>query len=144
MIRISRCSGGEFLGLNGGADFYADDVAGLHREGEASLAAFIDECARRGIEPRKSFSGKFMLRVESKMHQSGSNRHSSSWGKLESVGGERHPQFISRLMRSNDFRSLVRRRGLEPLHLLRRQDLNLVRLPISPPSLMIYIVNELH
>lgn len=30
---------------------------------------------------------------------------------------------------------LVRRRGLEPLHLLRRQDLNLVRLPISPPSL---------
>ena len=29
---------------------------------------------------------------------------------------------------------LVRRRGLEPLHLLRRQDLNLVRLPISPPA----------
>lgn len=29
---------------------------------------------------------------------------------------------------------LVRRAGLEPAHLLRRQDLNLVRLPISPPS----------
>ena len=32
---------------------------------------------------------------------------------------------------------VVRRRGLEPLHLLRRQDLNLVRLPISPPSLKV-------
>src|SRR5690606_2426843 len=29
---------------------------------------------------------------------------------------------------------VVRRGGLEPPHLLRRQDLNLVRLPISPPS----------
>ena len=33
-----------------------------------------------------------------------------------------------------DMNTVVRRRGLEPLHLLRRQDLNLVRLPISPPS----------
>ena len=28
---------GEFVGLNGGADFYAADVAGLRREGEVSL-----------------------------------------------------------------------------------------------------------
>ena len=30
--------------------------------------------------------------------------------------------------------NLVRGRGLEPLHHYWRQDLNLVRLPISPPS----------
>lgn len=28
---------GEFVGLNGGADFYAPDVAGLRHEGEISL-----------------------------------------------------------------------------------------------------------
>ena len=28
---------GEFIGLNGGSDFYADNVADLHREGTASL-----------------------------------------------------------------------------------------------------------
>ena len=28
---------GEFIGLNGGADFYADNVADLHREGMTSL-----------------------------------------------------------------------------------------------------------
>lgn len=60
---------GEFVGLNGGADFYAADVAGLHREGELSLNAFLDECAKRGIEPRKSFSGKFVLRVAPEVHE---------------------------------------------------------------------------
>ncbi|NLZ11907.1 MAG: type II toxin-antitoxin system HicB family antitoxin [Alcaligenaceae bacterium] len=60
---------GEFIGLNGGADFYASDVAGLHREGEASLAAFMDECTKRGIAPRKTFSGKLLLRLNPEMHQ---------------------------------------------------------------------------
>jgi len=60
---------GEFVGLNGGADFYAADVAGLHREGEISLTAFMEECAKRGIEPRKSFSGKFVLRVSPEIHE---------------------------------------------------------------------------
>ena len=41
----------EFLGLNGGADFYADSVAGLQREGEASLRTFLDLCREKGIEP---------------------------------------------------------------------------------------------
>ena len=31
---------GEFVGLNGGADFYAADAEGLRREGEISLKVF--------------------------------------------------------------------------------------------------------
>ena len=31
---------GEFIGLNGGADFYAPDVAGLRKEGALSLKVF--------------------------------------------------------------------------------------------------------
>jgi len=60
---------GEFAGLNGGADFYATDVAGLRKEGELSLTAFLDECAKRGIEPRKQFSGKFVLRIAPEIHE---------------------------------------------------------------------------
>ncbi len=60
---------GELVGLNGGADFYAADVAGLHHEGELSLSAVMDECAKRGIEPRKNFSGKFVLRVAPEVHE---------------------------------------------------------------------------
>jgi predicted HicB family RNase H-like nuclease len=60
---------GEFVGLNGGADFYAADVEGLKREGAVSLRVFLDACTKRGIEPRKHFSGKFVLRLDPETHE---------------------------------------------------------------------------
>lgn len=60
---------GEFVNLNGGADFYALDVPGLRHEGEISLRIFLEECAKAGIEPRKNYSGKFMLRVDPLLHE---------------------------------------------------------------------------
>jgi predicted HicB family RNase H-like nuclease len=59
---------GEFVGLNGGADFYAADVPGLHAEGEKSLQVFLDVCKEQGIEPRKDFSGKVLLRLPPDIH----------------------------------------------------------------------------
>ena len=43
---------GEFVGLNGVADFYARDVAGLRREGAASLEVFLDMCREDGVSSR--------------------------------------------------------------------------------------------
>ena len=60
---------GEFLGLNGGADFYAADVKGLRREGEKSLRVFLAACQQRGIDPRKHYSGKFVLRLDPEAHE---------------------------------------------------------------------------
>ena len=60
---------GEFVGLNGGADFYATSVDDLRKEGEISLKAFLEMCAEDGIEPRKHFSGKFNLRVPPTLHE---------------------------------------------------------------------------
>lgn len=60
---------GEFIGLNGGADFYAADVAGLQREGAISLTIFLRTCEEKGIEPFKNFSGKFVLRVDPAIHE---------------------------------------------------------------------------
>lgn len=60
---------GEFLGLNGGADFYAKAVKGLQREGKLSLKVFLDACAEDGVEPRKNFSGKLSLRVDPSIHE---------------------------------------------------------------------------
>ena len=59
---------GEFLGLNGGADFYADSVEGLRREGSISLRTFLETCRERGIEPYRSFSGKFNVRIPGELH----------------------------------------------------------------------------
>ncbi len=54
---------GEFVGLNGGADFYASDIAGLKQEGAISLSMFIEECKAHNMEPKKK-EGKFALRLE--------------------------------------------------------------------------------
>ncbi|BCR03652.1 antitoxin HicB [Desulfuromonas versatilis] len=59
---------GEFVGLNGGADFYAKDADGLKKEGAASLKVFLDMCAEDGVNPRKEYSGKFNVRVPGKLH----------------------------------------------------------------------------
>lgn len=61
---------GEFIGLNGGADFYATDVAGLEREGRASLQVFLDMCREEGVEAFKHFSGKFNVRISPELHAS--------------------------------------------------------------------------
>ncbi|RXZ42677.1 type II toxin-antitoxin system HicB family antitoxin [Crenobacter cavernae] len=60
---------GEFVNLNGGADFYAADIAGLKREGELSLKVFLDECQARGIEPLRPVSGKLALRMPPELHR---------------------------------------------------------------------------
>ena len=60
---------GEFVGLNGSADFYASSVEELKIEGERSLATFLDVCRERGIEPVKKFSGKLHLRLSQATHE---------------------------------------------------------------------------
>lgn len=44
---------GEFVGLNGGADFYAKDAETLKREGKTSLDVFLHMCAEDGVQPER-------------------------------------------------------------------------------------------
>ncbi|MEA9389546.1 type II toxin-antitoxin system HicB family antitoxin [Acerihabitans sp. TG2] len=60
---------GEFIGLNGGADFYAYSVEELKKEGSISLSVFLDECRKDGIPPYKSYSGKVTTRLTPARHQ---------------------------------------------------------------------------
>jgi predicted HicB family RNase H-like nuclease len=60
---------GEFSGLNGGADFYATDVAGLRDEGRRSLTVFLEMCSEKGIEPKRNYSGKFNVRLSPELHE---------------------------------------------------------------------------
>jgi len=60
---------GEFMGLNGGADFYASDIEGLKKEGSISLKVFLQMCAEEGVEPKKNYSGKFNIRIPPELHE---------------------------------------------------------------------------
>ncbi|MDD0928153.1 type II toxin-antitoxin system HicB family antitoxin [Xylella fastidiosa subsp. multiplex] len=59
---------GEFVGINGGADFYAKDLKGLRREGAISLKVFLEACKEDSVEPRKCYSGKFNARISPELH----------------------------------------------------------------------------
>ena len=60
---------GEILGLSGGADFYGKNPRELRSEFKKSLQVFLEVCAEKGIEPRRSFSGKFNLRISPELHE---------------------------------------------------------------------------
>lgn len=60
---------GEFVGLNGGADFYARDADSLKREGKTSLDVFLRMCAEDGVSPKK-VQGKFALRLPPDVYHS--------------------------------------------------------------------------
>ena len=59
---------GEFVGLNGGVDFYAQDIEGLRREGATSLNVFLDLCREDGVEPRKRFPGELNVHLSPELH----------------------------------------------------------------------------
>jgi predicted HicB family RNase H-like nuclease len=60
---------GEILGLSGGADFYGRNPKELRAEFKKSLALFLAVCRENGIAPRRSFSGKFNLRIPPELHE---------------------------------------------------------------------------
>jgi predicted HicB family RNase H-like nuclease len=60
---------GEFLGLSGGADFYAKDVDSLLAEGRKSLQVYLEVCAENGFEPFREFSGRFNVRLDPGLHE---------------------------------------------------------------------------
>ena len=60
---------GEILGLNGSADFYGKTPASLRKEFKNSLKVFLEICKENGINPTKEFSGRFNLRIPSRLHR---------------------------------------------------------------------------
>ena len=62
---------GEFIGLNGGADFYAADAGSLKREGKISLDVFLRMCEEDGVPPKKP-QGKFALRLDPETYHAAS------------------------------------------------------------------------
>jgi predicted HicB family RNase H-like nuclease len=88
---------GEFIGLNGGADFYATSVVKLRKEGRISLQVFLEMCAEDGVNPRRKFTGRFNLRISPDLHEriaalaNASGKSINTW-MIEALGHEASQQ----------------------------------------------------
>lgn len=60
---------GKILGLSGGADFYGDTPAKLKAEFKKSLDEYLEVCKEEGINPHRTYSGKFNLRMPPALHE---------------------------------------------------------------------------
>jgi predicted HicB family RNase H-like nuclease len=61
---------GEILGLNGGADFYGKNPKELRSEFKRSLQVFLEVCAEKGIEPKRSCTKSSLLQLRQKVKAS--------------------------------------------------------------------------
>ncbi len=59
---------GEFTFRHGAADFYAENIDTLRKEGEVSLRVFQEMCLEDRIEPQQEYLDKFKVRVSPKSH----------------------------------------------------------------------------
>lgn len=60
---------GEVLGLRDVITFQGRTPAEAEKAFHASVDDYLDFCKRRGEQPEKPYSGKFMLRVDSRTHR---------------------------------------------------------------------------
>jgi predicted HicB family RNase H-like nuclease len=55
--------------MTGGADFYGKTPKELRAQFKKSLAVFLAVCKEKGMEPSRSYSGKFNLRIPPELHE---------------------------------------------------------------------------
>ena len=60
---------GEVINLRDVITFEADSVSELWKAFRDSVDDYLEFCGTRGEEPEKPFSGKFMIRVEPRLHR---------------------------------------------------------------------------
>jgi predicted HicB family RNase H-like nuclease len=60
---------GEVEGLKDVVTFESDSVRGLEKAFHDSVNDYLDLCAKRKEEPEKPYSGKFVMRVDPRIHR---------------------------------------------------------------------------
>lgn len=61
---------GEVINARDTITFHGNSVEELHREMKESVDFYLEMCEKKGLEPAKPFSGKFMIRLGPETHRS--------------------------------------------------------------------------
>ena len=75
---------GEVLGINDVVTFQAETVAGLIREFKLSVDDYLAFCEESEVEPKKPYSGKFVVRISPELHREAATLADSQGGSLNS------------------------------------------------------------
>ena len=70
-----NCFFGRVLGLNRtGILFEGDSIDSLKKDFEEGVDDYLAYCSEKGIEPEKAYSGKLVLRMQSKLHSAAADK----------------------------------------------------------------------
>lgn len=61
---------GKVLGINGLISYEGTDVSSLRADFEEALDAYLEACAEKNIEPQKTYTGTFNVRLSPELHKS--------------------------------------------------------------------------
>ena len=60
---------GKVIGVSGLISFEGDSVSSLKSDFEGAIDDYLEMCAMEGIEPQRSYKGKFNVRVSPELHK---------------------------------------------------------------------------
>jgi len=60
---------GKVIGVNGLISYEGDSVCSLKNDFEGAIDDYLEMCAMEGIEPQRSYKGKFNVRVSPELHK---------------------------------------------------------------------------
>ncbi len=63
---------GKIINANAAITFVGQSTEEIRQAFEESVDCYLDTCKKKGIEPRKAFSGNVRLRIEPELHQKAS------------------------------------------------------------------------
>lgn len=63
-----ECFTGHIAGINDVIGFHADSVNELKQAFRDAVDDYLEVCERQGIEPKKPYSGKILLRISPEVH----------------------------------------------------------------------------
>lgn len=67
--KADNCLVGKVLGMSGNLIAYeGNTIDELRADFEAGIDSYLEACKADGVEPRKPYSGKFVVRMSSELH----------------------------------------------------------------------------
>ena len=85
---------GKVIGINGLISFEGDSVQNLKGDFEGAIDDYLEMCVEQGIEPQKTYKGKFNVRVSPELHEKLALYSASHGQSLNSTIEEALKQFL--------------------------------------------------